>query len=325
MPHVFPSNVSTNRFEEMSWGFLCYNYGTGRPSACGVTLTLGSTQGIYASERCVIQTDGTLTSGTCADGGHLLHTITRPRILNTPLLNPQLDYPGDLNPDPFVAEGPTSLLGWRYVRYPTPQNAGFFHWSARITSARGWLIGIGAQPDGSILMEGTVEISHRDLRQLPDINSVYVKGRRPSSTITHIDPEAFGGTETTIEAMRLISEQYATDTGTFLLSINDMSLPLGGVFDLSNDWLPDHVSHRDGQDVDINRRPFDKANGQFQNNPIRCEDDIDFVRAVNKVLVPKPGRIQSIHEMPIRTAVLCESKGGKHIDITSIIPRLESP
>jgi hypothetical protein len=37
------------------------------------------------------------------------------------------------------------------------------------------------------------------------------------------------------------------------LSLNDMTLPLGGLFDIKHDWAPPHRSHRDGTDADVNR------------------------------------------------------------------------
>ena len=41
------------------------------------------------------------------------------------------------------------------------------------------------------------------------------------------------------------------DQGSF--GLNDMSLPLGGVFDISADWSPPHSRHRFGTDCDIDR------------------------------------------------------------------------
>ncbi len=46
------------------------------------------------------------------------------------------------------------------------------------------------------------------------------------------------------------------------LGLNDMSLPLGGVFDINSDWSPPHSRHRFGTDCDIDRRVID-ANGNF--------------------------------------------------------------
>lgn len=38
---------------------------------------------------------------------------------------------------------------------------------------------------------------------------------------------------------------------TGLMRLNDVSLPFGGLFDISGRWQAPHVSHRDGKDVDI--------------------------------------------------------------------------
>jgi hypothetical protein len=47
-------------------------------------------------------------------------------------------------------------------------------------------------------------------------------------------------------------------TGTYL-AWNDMSLRLGGLFDILGGWTPDHDTHRVGKSVDINRRRFSVA------------------------------------------------------------------
>jgi hypothetical protein len=38
------------------------------------------------------------------------------------------------------------------------------------------------------------------------------------------------------------------------MRLNDIGLPHGGLFDINGQWLPAHVSHRTGQDVDIENR-----------------------------------------------------------------------
>lgn len=40
------------------------------------------------------------------------------------------------------------------------------------------------------------------------------------------------------------------ETG-ILLRVNDMSLPLGGLFDIDNNWMSPHSGHRVGLEVDI--------------------------------------------------------------------------
>lgn len=60
-----------------------------------------------------------------------------------------------------------------------------------------------------------------------------------------------------------------------------MSLPLGGVFDVLDNWTMPHQTHRDGDDADINR-PF--VNG----TRLGCSMDMDLRQAVDMVLVPLP-------------------------------------
>ena len=49
------------------------------------------------------------------------------------------------------------------------------------------------------------------------------------------------------------------------LAVNDMSLPLGGIFDLGEDWQPPHFEHRTGRnaDIDVRRGTDDDAYADF--------------------------------------------------------------
>jgi len=66
-----------------------------------------------------------------------------------------------------------------------------------------------------------------------------------------------GGTDglliLTYELARLFSARFPGKK----LSLNDMSLPWGGVFDINGNWGPDHAWHRYGLDIDI--RSFDRT------------------------------------------------------------------
>ena len=44
------------------------------------------------------------------------------------------------------------------------------------------------------------------------------------------------------------------------IGINDMSLPLGGVFDVGADWAPPHASHDRGTAVDVKWKPYPQPN-----------------------------------------------------------------
>ncbi|MEK7066282.1 MAG: hypothetical protein AAB965_01765, partial [Patescibacteria group bacterium] len=56
-----------------------------------------------------------------------------------------------------------------------------------------------------------------------------------------------------------VADEYKNviTSGTLKISINDMSLINGGLFDIGGTWSTPHASHRVGEDVDINSLPID--------------------------------------------------------------------
>lgn len=139
------------------------------------------------------------------------------------------------------------------------------------------------------------------LKYLPDAGPAdfYVKVRGGAGT----HPEAYYGTGFTVQTLQLIAQNYWVLSGS-KLSINDMSLPSGGMFDLNSAWFVNsnvgngHLSHRTGTDADIN-----------QDN-LECTKDKNLRQAVD-MLVPSvsiPGTFLS------RSALWCEGGGNKHID-----------
>ncbi len=102
---------------------------------------------------------------------------------------------------------------------------------------------------------------------------------------------------TTIYAMTntwLIAETYYEQTGT-TLGINDMSIRWGGLFDINGNWNNPHMSHRRGEDVDIDRNVYDTVAGAYILR--NCETDKLLEKIVHKY---KGKRI-------------CEPGGRKHI------------
>jgi hypothetical protein len=90
------------------------------------------------------------------------------------------------------------------------------------------------------------------------------------------------------------------------LSLNDMTLPLGGLFDVKHNWAPPHRSHRDGTDLDINRT----VNGIT----IECSnEDKNLIRALQKVLP----NVRHTAPGDTNSALLCEKtwsrSQGKYI------------
>lgn len=62
-----------------------------------------------------------------------------------------------------------------------------------------------------------------------------------------------------------------SSTPTLVLSLNDMSLPWGGVFDLNLNWKQPHNAHRIGQSVDINRKERNLLTGEDNSLGTGCE------------------------------------------------------
>lgn len=89
------------------------------------------------------------------------------------------------------------------------------------------------------------------LEELPE-SQYYIKFRNPDNS--HPDDCAFYGTPSMNRAIAQLAEAYYNYKDQHIrLSINDMSLKYGGVFDLHNDCSYHHWRHRTGKSVDINR------------------------------------------------------------------------
>lgn len=363
--HVTPSiskvlpNHNEFRVEEMSWAYICYSVRTGAPRGCNLLhhtlygVDESATRGIVSLE-CTIDQNGGVVSGTCADGGHQ-HSTT-PTLVRPKTRIPATGGTGDeqliqnqqaLTSDPpltvtnkFVVSGQMAANIYTIVKYEVPDNAGHVYWRAHIEPPPcyflpqfcGFIGGLGVQSDGTRIWDGTVEVSYRDLRQLPDLPSLYKKVRNgPNGVGTdqrHIDDMAFAGDETAIEAMRLIAQEYYADTGNKKLRPNDMSLPLGGLFDVNGEWQWNpggHKTHRFGRDIDINRQPLIllPGGGTDETQTVSCFDDKEFVEAVNKILLPVRTEMINVGGTPTayQTAVDCEVQGLglKHIDVFQIV------
>ncbi|MHB0986987.1 MAG: hypothetical protein ACYC05_15530 [Sulfuricella sp.] len=100
----------------------------------------------------------------------------------------------------------------------------------------------------------TLSVGVSGLSLLPDPNggSAYVKHRSPDDD--HTDSNAYYGTNDTLFYLTSLATQYQMLTD-HSLSINDMSLPKGGIFDISpkSTWLNPHALHRVGTSADINK------------------------------------------------------------------------
>jgi hypothetical protein len=74
------------------------------------------------------------------------------------------------------------------------------------------------------------------------------------ATAQHGNSTAFNHWMTTNAANGIYATtlDYQANVNPALVSVNDMSLPFGGKFDINGTWSGDHASHYFGTDVDIN-------------------------------------------------------------------------
>jgi len=153
------------------------------------------------------------------------------------------------------------------------------------------------------------------LMSLPDISPFYEKHRNGAPD--HQDEDAYSGTIDANFNLIEIAEEYSNMTA-LPLSINDMSLPKGGLFDIKSNYALPHTWHRTGQSADINK----PAAG------INCRNDYDLIVAVNFVM---PAESRSFYTPKIPKGFsrsgrfLCEPTGNIHIDLDVIPPPPPSP
>lgn len=102
----------------------------------------------------------------------------------------------------------------------------------------------------------------------------------------------------TRDTLLKIAAVYHTLSGN-QLSINDMSLPVGGNFDYTGNWGVPHNGHREGKAADINSTDGGGVDTD-------CYTDLYLQQAVKKVLGPNQAGW---------TKFLCEAQGQKHINI----------
>ncbi len=97
----------------------------------------------------------------------------------------------------------------------------------------------------------------------------------------------FGRPET-ITLLKSIAQDYYSQFSTYprfsKLEINDMSLVWGGVFDVSNNWKPDHQEHRYGRQVDVRRINW-SSSGQMIYMPNEQWKKLVEISCKNKVEV----------------------------------------
>lgn len=308
-----PSDENLNRISQTRFVAMCYGFTSGRPVECSNEFLYTGLGAEGLSEDCIYTAEGDLDKTSCINGGHT-HADNRPQTFDD--ANPIAFDGDDEDPSVFgvfgvhvVVEGEPSPAP--IITVDVSQAAGIYSWNGVLQiETPGWIFaeGPGVQPDlTSYVYEGTTTVGVHGLKQLPD-SSDYIKVRSPDES--HRDAVAFSGTEEMFTAISTLAQKYNELSGdeNYKLSINDLSLPMGGVFDDEENWTMPHKTHREGVDADLNRRPGNAS------APIPCSEDVLLRDAAIAVLAAVNSRRPS--------AVLCEPRRGdaKHLDFTRLLP-----
>lgn len=227
-------------------------------------------------------TEPVVNAGLCANGGHQHEFSGHP--LGRLVFN--------LGMFPIIVSDRTNR-DVALVIHEMPEVAGQVQTKTRIVPPPGYVC--VAQCDDVTI---TLDVRVKGLEILPPRQATdqddYVTLR--GGTDTH--PEGHWATRASLDTLREIAREYRALTGR-PLSVNDLSLPRGGLFDINGGYAPPHRTHRIGTDADINRAGVD------------CASDQSLKDAVASVAKLRPG-----------AQLICESAGRpdpngpfKHIDL----------
>jgi hypothetical protein len=96
---------------------------------------------------------------------------------------------------------------------------------------------------------------------------------------TTIHPQNHFAQPEMISFINLFAKHYADSHGGDRVRIDDMSLPLGGVFDRYGTYSPSHAFHRFGVDVDVSAHVID-ATGTLVTDGLDVDDLTDYIETV---------------------------------------------
>lgn len=248
------------------------------------------------------------------NGGHFHDYVSR----DFTFFNKDVQYAADKYDGPLLVVGSTLStppLNSAKIVHEIPVISENIEVELLVTTPPGWLCTPPRCYTGTTKRNlSTFKVQINDLIKLPaeTADDYYIRVRGDPSNGGHPFEEGYYGTPETIQHLSLIAENFYILSGD-MLSVNDISLIHGGLFDIAGgwqgklifkdepEWTGAHNSHREGKDVDIN---IGETN---------CQYDMDFHLAVDMVLPEL--RIANYGSMTgTPTAVLCESEGRKHID-----------
>lgn len=148
------------------------------------------------------------------------------------------------------------------VVYPVPEEGGMVATSIRVFAPEGWFCAAYCYDDTSWLDANVVAIGHfqrsqsaSSLFHVPQFGTDYTIIDSSEQHFDKANGYTYGSylTDASYDLLLRIAHVYSQLAGS-KVSVNDMSLPVGGRFDYPGHWRPPHHGHRDGVAADINRR-----------------------------------------------------------------------
>ena len=158
----------------------------------------------------------------------------------------------------------------------------------------------------------TTDVRVPRLESLPDgAAAPYIKER--GGAANHKNADAYYGLPVANSALTQMANMFKKRTGV-PLSVNDMSLPKGGKFDVDGSWSGAHGEHRIGLSADINRRI------QADGTKMPCLKNRDLQKVVDSVIPPTGPRALVNPNAKGRTLsrLYCEPTTYQHIDFDGI-------
>lgn len=147
-------------------------------------------------------------------------------------------------------EGSTGSDGWQFqVTYTAPEVSGPVDTYVACSSPSGYCYGgtfsLYVQVDGLVPLNAGLNYNLVGSYGMPGVGSRHISNHngRPSFT----------------SSLVYLADLYYFQYGS-KLEYNDLSLPLGGLFDVFNNWRPDHWEHRMGISADLRLVPVARRN-----------------------------------------------------------------
>lgn len=293
--HEYKMLPSTDADKKQNRAYVqCINIINNEPLDCAFTYTI---TGLVDPETSEIN-----------NGGHF-HYFNRPLTFN----GGDVEYAADQNQDPYIVSG-TSLStppsSSAKIIYTAPTISGKVNVTLISKAPRGFRCVIHCLDSTTHFRQDIYDVGIDGLELLPDPSTGDFYEKVRNSDINHPNTVAFYGTPFAIGALKGIALNYHTlttktdpNTGELigeLLSINDMSLPRGGLFDIAGFWNQPHKEHRLGTSADINR------------NGIDCKMNHEMRLAV-ELIAFKVIRFNSItQKLEEISPLLCENEGQNY-------------